>query len=49
VHGDIAEALHEGSTSALIMFDLSAAFDIMNYPILLLKHLEFYFGIKERP
>jgi len=47
VHSDIAEALDEGSMTALIMLDLSAAFDIIDHPILL-KHLEFSFGIKEK-
>jgi len=47
VHSDIAEALHEGSMTALIMTDLSAAFDVIDHPILL-KRLEFSFGIKEK-
>ena len=45
VHSDIAEALDEGSMTALIMFDLSAAFDVIVHPILL-KRLEFSFGTK---
>jgi len=40
---DIAEALDGGSMTALIMRDLSAAFDSI-----LLKRLEFSFGIKEK-
>jgi len=47
VHSDIAEALDEGTMTALIMLDLSAAFDVIDHPILL-KHLEFSFGIKEK-
>ena len=33
--------------TALIMLDLSTAFDVIDLPILL-KHLEFSFGIKEK-
>jgi len=44
VHSNIAEALDEGSTTAIIMLDLSAAFNIINRPILL-KRLEVSFGI----
>ena len=47
MHSDIAEALDEGSMTALIMLDLSAAFDVIDHPILL-KRLEFSFGIKEK-
>ena len=47
VHSDIAEALDEGSMTALIMLDLSPAFDVIDHPILL-KRLEFSFGIKEK-
>ena len=32
VHSDIAEARGEGSMTALLMFDLSAAFDIIDRP-----------------
>ena len=39
-HSDIAEALDEGSMTALIMLYLSAAFDVLDHPILL-KRLEF--------
>jgi len=46
-NSDIAEALDEGSTTALIMLDLFAAFDVIDHPILL-KRLEFSFGIKEK-
>jgi len=35
VHSEIAEALDEGSMTALIMLDLSAAFDVIDHPILL--------------
>jgi len=35
VLSDIAEALDEGSTTALIMLDLSAAFAVFDHPILL--------------
>jgi len=31
VHSEIAEVLNERSTTALIMFDLSAAFDGIDY------------------
>jgi len=47
VHSDIAEALDEGSMTALIMLDLSTAFDVIDHPILI-KHLEFSFGIKKK-
>jgi len=47
VHSDIAVALDEGSMTALIMLDLSAALDVIDHPILL-KRLEFSFGIKEK-
>jgi len=43
VHSDIAEALNEESMTALIMLDLSAAFEVIDHPILL-KCLEFSFG-----
>ena len=46
MHSDIVEALGEGSMTALIILDLSAAFDVIDHPILL-KRLEFSFGIKE--
>ena len=42
-HSDIAEALSEGSMTALIILDLSAAFDVIDHPILL-KGLECSFG-----
>jgi len=42
----IAEALDEGSMTALIMRDLSAAFGVIDHPILL-KRLVFSFDIKE--
>ena len=35
VHSDIVETLHEGSMTALIMLDLSAAFNAIYHPILL--------------
>jgi len=41
-----SEALGERSMTALIMFDLSAAFDVIDHPILL-KPLEFSFRINE--
>jgi len=47
VHSDIAEALDKGYMTALIMVDLSAAFDLIDHPILL-KHLEISFEIKEK-
>jgi len=46
-HCDISEALDEGSMTVLIMLDLSAAFDVIDHSILL-KRLEFSFGIKEK-
>ena len=47
MNSDIAEALDEGSMTASIMIDLSAAFDVIDHPILP-KRLEFSFGIKEK-
>ena len=47
VYIDIAVALDEGSMTALIMLDLSSTFDVIDHPILL-KHLEFSLGIKEK-
>ena len=47
MHSDIAEALVEGSMATLIMHDLSAAYNVIDRPIIL-KHLEFSFGIKEK-
>ena len=44
VHHDITTALDNGSISALIMLDLSAAFDTIDHAILL-KHLNYSFGI----
>ena len=38
VHRDIDEALDEGSTSKLIMFNLSVANGVIGHPILM-KHL----------
>ena len=35
MHSDTAEALDEGTMTALIMLDLSAAFDVIDHPILL--------------
>ena len=35
VHSGITEALDERSLTALIMFDVSAAFDVIDHPILL--------------
>ena len=46
VQSDNAEALHGGYMTALVILDLSAAFDVIN---LSLKCLEFSFVIKERP
>ena len=48
VHSDIAEALNEGSMTALIMLDLSLAFDVVIDKPILLKGLEFSFEIKEK-
>ena len=44
VYCDITEAFDEASITALIMLNLSAAFDVIDHPILL-KYLEFSFGI----
>jgi len=44
---DITEALDEGSMTALIMLDLSGAFDVIDHPILL-KLLEFSLKSKKR-
>ena len=44
VHQDIAAALDNNSCVVLIMLDLSAAFDVIDHPILL-KRLEHSFGI----
>jgi len=46
VDSNIAEALDEGFMNALIMLDLSEAFDVIDHAILL-KRLEFSFCIKE--
>jgi len=40
-HSDIAQALEDGSIAALIMFDLSSAFNVINHTILL-NRLEFF-------
>ena len=45
VHNDIAEVLDEGSMTILIMFDLSAAFHIIDH-LIMLKRLEFCFNEK---
>ena len=47
VHNDIGEALDEGFTTALIILDLSAAFDVIDH-LILLRSLKFSFGIKEK-
>jgi len=47
VHSDIADAFDEGYMTALIMFGLYAAVDIIDHPIILID-LEFYLGTKER-
>ena len=47
MHSDIAEALDEGFMMALIMFHVSAAFDVIDHPILL-KASEFSFRMKEK-
>jgi len=44
VHSIIAEDLSEGSITALIMLDLSAAFHAICHPILL-KRLELFFNL----
>ncbi|WAR30896.1 hypothetical protein MAR_033438 [Mya arenaria] len=44
VHQDIAAALDNNSCVVLIMLDLSAAFDVIDHPILL-KRLEHAYGI----
>ena len=40
MYSDIAEGIDEGSMTALIMLNLTAAFDVTDHPVLL-KHLEF--------
>jgi len=45
VHSDITSALDDGSKVALIMLDLSAAFDTIDHPILL-RRLKEAFGIE---
>ena len=45
VHCDIASALDRGELAALLMLDLSAAFDTIDHKILL-RRLERLFGIK---
>jgi len=47
VQSDIVDALHERYMAALIMLDKSAAFDVIDHPILL-KRLEFSFGIEKK-
>ena len=47
LHSDTAEALDEGSMTALIIFYLSAAFDVIDHPILL-NHLELSIRTKEK-
>lgn len=44
VHSDIAEAMDQKSSSVLIMLDLSAAFDVIDHPILF-SRLEHTFGL----
>ncbi|KAK2141253.1 hypothetical protein LSH36_1134g02071 [Paralvinella palmiformis] len=48
VYTNIAETHDEGSMTALIKLDLSAAFDVINNPILL-KRSELSFSSKEMP
>ena len=47
VHSDSAEALDEGSMTALIMLNVSAAFSVIDHP-LLLKCIEYSFGMEEK-
>jgi len=47
VHSDITEALDEGSITALIMLYLSAVFDVIDHPILLMR-LELSIRINEK-
>ena len=44
VHNDIISAMYQGRVTALILLDLSAAFDIVNHAILI-HRLEHWFGI----
>ena len=46
VHNDIAEVLDGGSTTGLILLDISATVYAIDHPFLL-KRLEFSFGIKK--
>ena len=48
VCSDFAENLDEGSMTAFIMLDLSAAFDVIDHQILL-KHLEFRLTSRRGP
>lgn len=47
VHNDILSSLNEKKMVALVLLDLSAAFDTLNHNILL-KRLSTRFGIKDR-
>ena len=47
MHSDITEALDEGSITALIMLYLSAVFDVIDHPILLMR-LELSIRINEK-
>ena len=46
VHSNIIEALDEEYMIALIMFDVSVAYYVIDYPILLTR-LEYSFGITD--
>ena len=44
VHHDIALALDNNSCAVLVMLDLSAAFDVIDHPILM-ERLQYSYGI----
>ena len=48
MYSNTAKAFGEGSMTALIMLDFSAAFDLIDQ-LILLKRLAFFFGIKKKP
>jgi hypothetical protein len=45
VHHDITLALDNNSCAVLVMFDLSAAFDVIDHPILI-ERLQYSYGME---